>query len=292
MLAKDLFHLFRMHQWVKNLLVFAAPALAHSLFLPGMFSQACWVFAAFCAAASGVYIVNDLFDIKTDREHPRKRERPFASGRVHVSLGILGPVLMLLGVVIGRAVTPATGALVAAYIVVALSYSMYLKTQPLVDIFILSLLYTVRLYAGAVALHVTASMWLISFSGFLFLALAFLKRYAEFRAISASGSSYATRRGYSGEDIELLKTMGIACTFSSSVVLALYVNSEEAAQLHSNAHALWAFVPILLFWQARLWLGALRGFMTDDPIVYAARDWVSQVCLLLLAVSYSVAVYT
>jgi 4-hydroxybenzoate polyprenyltransferase len=290
-MLRDLIRLLRVHQWVKNLLVFVAPLLGQAFAHAGALAQACTVFGAFCAAASGVYVINDLFDLQSDRAHPRKRERPFASGRLPLGFGVFGPLLLLLGIGVGWAVSPVTGAIVAGYTAVSLSYSAYLKTKPLVDIFALSMLYTLRLFAGQVALHVEPSMWLLSFSGFLFLALAFLKRYAEFQAIVASGKSYETRRGYSGKDVELLRTMGIACTFASTVVLSLYVNSEKPAAMHANLELLWGTVPILLFWQTRMWLAGSRGKMADDPIVYAARDWVSRLCLVLIVAVSAAAVY-
>ena len=290
-MLRDLIRLLRVHQWVKNLLVFVSPLLGHALAQAGALAHACAVFGAFCAAASGVYIINDLFDLQSDRAHPRKRDRPFASGRLPLGLGVLGPLLMLLGVLMARVVSPVAGATVAGYAVISLSYSAFFKTKPLVDIFVLSMLYTVRLFAGQVALHIEPSMWLLSFSSFLFLALAFLKRYAEFQGIAASGTSYETRRGYSHKDVELLRTMGIACTFASAVVLSLYVNSEKPVAMNANAQLLWGTVPILLFWQARMWMAASRGFMADDPIVYAAKDWVSQLCLALIVGVSAAAVY-
>jgi 4-hydroxybenzoate polyprenyltransferase len=281
----------RIHQWVKNLLVFAAPLLAHDLAAPGALVHITWVFAAFCAAASGVYVINDLLDLQADRAHPRKRNRPFASGRLPLAFGVMGPVLLVAGVVVALSISRMTGLVLIAYVVTSIGYSMYLKTQPLVDVFTLSMLYTIRLYAGQVALDVEPSVWLLSFSGFLFLALAFVKRVSEYEAISRSGTTYNTRRGYSESDIALLKTMGMGSTFASSVVLALYINSETAAQAYRNVSLLWSVVPILLFWQARMWLAASRGKMSDDPIVYAARDWVSQLCLALLIVVAALAAY-
>ena len=290
-MLRDLVRLLRVHHWVKNLLVFVSPMLGHAFAEPGALANACTLFAAFCAAASGVYVINDLFDLEADRVHPRKRARPFASGRLPLGLGVLGPLLMLLGILVGRVVSPAAAWIVAGYIAMSLGYSAYFKTKPLVDIFVLSMLYTVRLFAGEVALHIEPSMWLLSFSGFLFLALAFLKRYAEFRAIAVSGTSYESRRGYSANDVEMLKSMGIACTFASAVVLSLYVNSEEPAVMAVNLQLLWGTVPILLFWQTRLWLAASRGHMADDPIVYASRDWVSLLCLMLILTVAAVAEY-
>ena len=291
-IVRDLVDELRVHQWIKNLLVFVAPLLGQVLFEPGAFARATIVFVAFSATASGVYVVNDLLDLESDREHPRKRTRPFASGRLPLGLGAVGPLLLITGLGIAVSISWLTGAVVAAYIVISVGYSWYLKTQPLVDVFTLSLLYTLRLCAGQVALDVEPSMWLLSFSGFVFLSLALLKRVSEYDAIAKSGTSYRTRRGYSAHDLEMLKSMGMSSTFASAVVLGLYINSESAALLYQNRILLWGIVPILLFWQARMWLAVTRGKMTDDPIVYAASDWVSKLCLALIFGIGALAVYT
>ncbi len=288
-LALDLIAQLRVHHWVKNLLVFVSPLTAHVLFEPGVLGRLGIVFAAFCAASSGTYIVNDLLDLESDRAHPRKRNRPFASGQLPHALGVLGPLLMLLGVGLGFWVSPQVGVVVVGYLVLSTSYSYYLKTQPLVDVFTLSALYTVRLYAGEVALHIDPSMWLLLFSGFMFLSLALLKRVSEYEAMIVFKSDYEIRRGYKRQDVELLKTMGVCSSFIATMVLGLYINTESATAQYEQPIALWASVPIFLFWQSRMWLAAERGKMTDDPIVYAARDWVSQLCLVLLLAIYSVA---
>jgi len=282
----------RVHQWSKNLLVFVGPLVGQVIFEPGAVARAAIVFAAFCAAASGVYVVNDLLDLESDRDHPRKRMRPFASGRLPLSVGALGPLLLVTGLGIAVSVSLRTAAVVAGYIVISVGYSLYLKTRPLVDVFTLSLLYTLRLFAGLVALEIEPSMWLLSFSGFVFLSLALLKRVSEYQAMARSGSSYHTRRGYSARDLEMLKSMGISSTFASAVVLGLYINSADAALLYQNRILLWGVVPILLFWEARMWLAVAREKMTDDPIVYAAKDWVSRLCLALIFAVGALAVYT
>lgn len=288
-LALDLIAQLRVHQWIKNVLVFVSPLAAHVLFLPGALGRLMVVFAAFCAAASGIYIVNDLLDLESDRAHPRKRNRPFASGRLPLAFGALGPVLMLVGIGLGFWVSAQVGMVVVGYLVLSSSYSYYLKTQPLVDVFTLSALYTIRLYAGEVALHIEPSMWLLLFSGFMFLSLALLKRVSEYEAMIVAKSDYESRRGYKRQDVELLKSMGICSSFIATMVLGLYVNTESATAQYELPIALWASVPVFLFWQSRMWLAAGRGKMTDDPIVYAARDWVSQLCLVLLLAIYSVA---
>jgi len=289
MLALDLIAQLRVHQWVKNILVFVSPFAAHLLFQPGALGRLMVVFAAFCAAASGVYIVNDLVDLETDRAHPRKRDRPFASGRLPLALGALGPVLMLVGIGLSFWVSRQVSLVVVGYLVLSSGYSFYLKTKPLVDVFTLSALYTIRLYAGEAALQIEPSMWLLSFSGFMFLSLAFLKRVSEYEVMIASKSEYEMRRGYTHKDAELLKTMGVCSSFIATMVLGLYINTESAAAQYEQPIALWASVPIFLFWQSRMWLAAERGKMTDDPIVYAARDWVSQLCLVMLLAIYLVA---
>ncbi len=290
-LLRELLAALRVHQWVKNLLVFVSPLLGDALFEPEPFLRICLVFVAFCTAASGTYLINDLLDLQSDREHPTKRERPFASARLPLAFGALGPVLLLAGFGIGLYVSGTTAAIVAGYIGIALSYSLYLKKKPLVDVFTLSLLYTVRIFAGQLALEVEPSNWLVTYSGFLFLSLAFLKRVSEYQAIVKSKTSYETGRGYRTADVEMLKTMGIASSFASSMVLALYIDSESAATMYQYPMLLWSIVPIILFWQSRLWLAAARGRMIDDPIVFAARDWVSWLCLGLLLAVYGLAIY-
>jgi 4-hydroxybenzoate polyprenyltransferase len=288
-LVLDLLAAMRPHQWVKNALVFASPLAAHVLMEPDVLPRLFWLFAAFCASASGVYIANDLLDLKHDRSHPRKRERPFASGRLPLGAGIAGPVLMLGGLAIGISLSPLSGAVIGAYIGLSLAYSTYLKRQPLIDVFALSGLYTLRLLSGELTVGIEPSMWLLSFSGFLFLSLAFLKRVSEYQAMSSSSTAYDAGRGYTPEDAQMLKMMGVCASFLATLVLALYINTDTAADEYEQPVILWGAVPVFLFWQLRMWLSAARDFMTDDPIVYAARDWVSQLCVAVLAGIYAIA---
>jgi 4-hydroxybenzoate polyprenyltransferase len=134
-LIRELVLALRVHQWVKNLLVFVAPLLGGALFAQQSFLRAALVFLAFCAAASGTYLINDLLDLKSDREHPRKRNRPFASGRLHLAFAALGPILLVVGFGIALYVSGPTASIVAGYIVLSLSYSLFLKKRPLVDVF-------------------------------------------------------------------------------------------------------------------------------------------------------------
>jgi 4-hydroxybenzoate polyprenyltransferase len=279
----------RIHQWVKNLLVFVPAIAGHVVTDPHVLLKVVPMFLAFCACASGVYVINDLLDLKTDRAHPRKRSRPFASGQLPLGFGALAPVLLLVGMTLAFWVEPTALLVLVAYASLSIAYSAYLKTQPLVDVFSLSTLYSLRVAGGGIAAGVESSAWLLLFSGFMFLSLAFLKRASEYQAIVASGQHYDTRRGYEADDVAMLKTMGVSASFVSAMVLGLYFSSDIAASLYSDTLLLWCSIPILLFWQARMWLSASRGYMTDDPIIYAARDWVSRLCLLSLLAVYAAA---
>lgn len=242
----------RPHQWVKNLLVFV-PLLASRSFSdwPGLLG-AIGMFAAFCATASGIYLINDLLDLATDRRHPRKKNWPFASGMLPLAPGaVLAVALVAVGFLLALSVGAAP--LLATYAGISLIYSLALKTYPLLDVFILAALYTVRIVAGGVASGHLVTLWLLAFSGFTFLSLALVKRSGELIATTRQSDAQrtVTRRGYRPGDISLLQMFGIASTFASSVVLALFVNSNAALQQYSSPEVLWGFVPLILFWQMR-----------------------------------------
>lgn len=264
----------RPQQWSKNLLVFIPLFTAHVLSSPSAWFAALAAFAAFCATASAIYIVNDLSDLQADRRHSRKRRRPFASGALPIRDGLLAvPALLALGAVL--AALSGTLPVLSLYAGLSIGYSLRLKELPLVDVFVLAGLYTVRICAGAMAIGHELSLWLLGFSVFLFLSLALVKRVEELRAASDSGRNWLIRRGYMAADIAVLQIFGVASAFSAALVLALFVQSEATAHRYASPGLLWAIVPLVLFWQCRIWLSTARGYMHDDPIVYAARDWVS-----------------
>jgi 4-hydroxybenzoate polyprenyltransferase len=265
----------RPHQWVKNLLVFV-PIIASRSFLdvPGLIGAAC-MFASFCATASGIYLINDLFDVEADRAHPRKRQRPLASGVLSAKFcSLLAVALLALGSVLAFSVGAST--LLLLYVLTSIFYSVLLKKFPLVDIFILAALYTMRVIAGGVASGHHTTLWLLAFSGFTFFSLALIKRTGELIHMrNAHAEAAIARRGYRTSVIGILEAFGIASAFASSVVLALFISSTAAVEHYQSSELLWGSVPLILFWQLRLWLATDRGNMQDDPIVYAARDWVS-----------------
>jgi len=281
----------RPHQWSKNFLIFIPLFTAHALSSGGAWLAAIATFAAFCATASAIYVVNDLTDLPADRRHPRKRLRPFASGAVPIPVG-LGAAAALLATGLLLATLSGTLPVLLLYAMLSVSYSLRLKELPLVDVFVLAGLYTVRMFAGALAIGHSLSLWLLGFSAFLFLSLALVKRVEELRSTAKSGGGWLARRGYTPDDAATLQSFGTASSFAASLVLALFVQGEATAQSYASPGMLWAIVPLILFWQCRVWLSAARGYMHDDPIVYAARDWVSWVvaasAFLILAAAKSV----
>jgi 4-hydroxybenzoate polyprenyltransferase len=271
--AGSLLIALRPYQWIKNLLVFIPIITANQLSNGHAWLAAFITLLAFCATASGIYILNDLSDLNADRAHQWKRNRPFASGMVPVSVGVtLAPLLLVVGFGLawyGGVLAPAL-----FYSLAAIAYTARLKELPLVDLFILAFLYVVRLLAGGIATGYVVSSWLLGFSAFLFLGLAIVKRVAEFSGVQERDGK-PNRRGYSSEDFFLLEMMGVGSTFASATFLALYVQSPEIVVRYVSPKILWILVPLFLFWQMRMWLSTIRGYMHHDPILYSARDWVS-----------------
>ena len=278
----------RPRQWIKNSLVFVPILTAHAIRDIASWEKGLLAFVAFCATASAIYLVNDAVDLTADRRHSRKRTRPFASGALSLSTGLMTACLLA---AMGATFALACGILpiIVAYAVMSVGYSLRLKELPLVDVFLLAALYTIRIYAGGAATGYELSLWLLGFSGFLFLGLAFLKRVIELSMPSRTDTHLISRRDYMAADIPILRTFGCASSFASGVVLALFVQREAAAQQYASPGLLWGIVPVMVFWQCRLWLSASRNYMHDDPIVYSVHDWVSWVAaitvLLLLALA-------
>ncbi|WP_263367729.1 UbiA family prenyltransferase [Edaphobacter bradus] len=295
----------RIHQWAKNVLIFLPLLLAHALPL-GLVTGTILAFFSFGLCASATYIVNDLLDLDADRQHPRKRRRPFASGDLSAVTG-LGVILLFLVLSITLAVLlPAVVARLSPdralvrpyhflawlgiYAVTTLAYSLRLKRAVLVDVIVLSGLYTIRIIAGSAATGVPVSTWLASFSIFFFLSLAFVKRFAELENLRERGGSIAKGRGYHISDVEQLRSFGSASGYASVVVLTLYISNlnADAAQLYNHINRLWLLVPVMLLWLSRLWLQASRGELDEDPVVYAITDRRSLLLgLLVIAVVLS-----
>ena len=278
----------RLHQWAKNALIFVIMLLAHS-WAPGILAAVVLAFFSFGFCASATYIINDLLDLEADRQHPRKRRRPFAAGDLSALSGIavvfiFFGISLVLAMLVPRAVAVLSPELfplikphyfllwLGIYLVTTLAYSLRFKRSVLVDVIVLSGLYTIRIVAGSAASGINVSTWLGGFSVFFFLSLALVKRFAELESLRERGGASAGGRGYHVTDIEQLRSFGTASGFASVVVLTLYISTLDAAQLYNHTRRLWLLVPVLLLWIMRLWLQASRGHLDEDPVVYAITD--------------------
>jgi 4-hydroxybenzoate polyprenyltransferase/phosphoserine phosphatase len=275
----------RLHQWLKNTLVFVPLALAHQLADTQLLLQAGIAFLAFGLCASSVYILNDLFDLQSDRRHQRKRHRPFAAGRIPIVHGIIMIPILLSGAMGLTALLPWQFSLIlGAYYLATLAYSLFLKRAVLVDVLALAGLFTSRVIAGGAAVTIPVSFWLLAFSMFIFLSLALVKRYVELTTLVGSSGTQTEGRGYRDVDLETLAHFGTASGYMSVLVLALYVNSTAVTLRYTHPEAVWFLCPIVLFLISRIWLLARRDELHDDPIVFAIKDRRSQVAVALGAV--------
>jgi 4-hydroxybenzoate polyprenyltransferase/phosphoserine phosphatase len=263
----------RPHQWVKNFLIFVPLVTAHQVTNMIAVSAAVCAFAAMCLASAAIYIVNDLLDLEADRAHATKHARAFASGQLPILSGVvLAPALVLAAFAIASGLPRQFAAWLAAYVLVTIVYSLRLKHVAVVDVLVLALLYTVRLVAGAAAIAVPFSAWLLAFSLFFFFSLALLKRFSELDVAVRKGFGPDLVRGYRPADRNVVGQFGVTSGYLSILVMALYTNSRDVAALYSNPAWLWGFCPLLLYWISRIWLAAYRGDMHEDPIIFAVRQ--------------------
>lgn len=268
----------RPHQWIKNLLIFV-PLLASHRFDDGnsLFNSVL-AFVIFGLTASSVYILNDLADVADDRYHHQKQFRPFASGNLSLFTGWLAwPLLLLTAFILAGGFLPLSfTSVLGGYFILTLVYSLRLKQTAMLDVLTLAGLYTIRIIAGAAAIAVPLSFWLLTFSMFIFLSLAFIKRFSELKSARHSRHEGNIRgRGYIHQDLELVSSMGSSAGYLSVLVLALYIQDVHTSELYATPQVIWLACPILLYWISRAWLIAHRGQMYDDPIVFAIKDRVS-----------------
>ncbi|SDI62599.1 UbiA family prenyltransferase [Alloyangia pacifica] len=278
------FRALRPHQWLKNVLVFLPLLAAHKFeWLP--ITQALLAFVAYSLIASSVYLLNDLLDLAADRAHPRKRTRPFAAGDLPLSWGtVMTPALLLAGFALAAFLGTGFFAVMAFYFVMTTAYSLALKRKLVVDICTLAGLYTLRIIAGGVATQTPLSVWLLAFSVFFFFSLAAVKRQAELVSSAAQGNIKAQGRGYTTEDIPVVANMAVASGYISILVMALYLNTDAVRRLYNETAPLWGICLVLLFWVSRTVMITHRGWMQDDPVIFAAKDRVSLVCAVSIFV--------
>ena len=263
----------RVKQWIKNLLVFVPLIAAHQVTDSRLIIAAATAFIAFAAAASSVYLFNDLFDLEADRRHPLKKKRPFAAGKLPLLWGIgVSKGLLIVSLLIALMLPAPFIWLLVLYLCLTLLYSFRLKRIVLIDVFLLATLYTIRIFAGAAAIAVPVSSWLTAFALFFFLSLAMVKRYTELRRLKATEQAATPGRGYTIHDNELIAHIGITSGCISAVILALYISSPEIYSLYVTPWLLWLLIPLLLFWISRVWFLAHRGELDEDPTTFAVKD--------------------
>lgn len=277
----------RLHQWVKNILIFVPLIMSHQLLNVQLTLQTILAFLAFGLCASSVYLLNDILDLPSDRQHAKKSQRPLASGTVPIKHGvILIPILLLAAFSIAFFLPTEYLFALALYYSVTLAYSLRLKQIALVDVLVLAGLYTMRIIGGSAAITIEPSFWLLAFSMFVFYSLALVKRYSELLHIKTPVQRKISGRGYRPIDIEGLAQSGVASGFLAILVLALYINSAETATLYKHPEALWLLCPLLLYWINRIWLLTRRDEMHDDPVVFAIFDrrshWIAVAAIAIL----------
>lgn len=275
----------RPYQWSKNLLL-AVPMIAKQ---EAVTWASCWsllfAFIAFSLCASAVYLINDLLDLRSDRLHPTKRNRPIAAGRLapkHAVFGTAG-LLITAFTLAFIALPPWFVQILGTYFVLTAAYSFYVKGKAMLDVIWLAGLYTLRILAGGAAVDIPPSEWLLGFTMFLFLSLAFVKRFCELRLMLRAGKEKATGRGYHTGDLPVVQSMGVGSGYLAVVIFAMYINSNVVETIYREPRILWLACPLILYWISRMWLLAQRGELRGDPLLFALSDRTSYFCIVLMA---------
>ncbi len=287
---KSVIKAIRAYQWLKNMLVFVPIITSQQLSSTGALSNTIIMFCCFCAVASFGYIVNDLLDLQSDRAHQTKRNRPFASGALSAKQGIaIGGVLLLVAMLGCLFLPPICSVVLFCYLVLTISYSLYLKTKLMIDVVSLGGLFTLRVIGGAAAIETELSFYLLSFSIFLFSSLGMVKRFAELHNLQSQNKLAARGRGYRVEDMAPVRIIGISLGYMSVFIMGLYINSPVITEYYSNPKVIWLLFPLLTYWLGRLWILANRGEVNEDPLIFAIKDRTSLLVALVSAVILLVA---
>lgn len=285
-LFKSLLKAMRIHQWAKNALVFVPLIFSHSYTDSHLVLLALATFFLFSFSASGIYIINDLLDIESDRAHAKKRKRPFAAGTLLPTKGVVASLFLVgLPVLVSCLFLSYKVTLVLlAYIALTNLYSFYLKNFSTIDVITLTCLYTIRIVGGGVAIAATLSPWLLNFSLFFFLSLAYMKRYIELTNAQKNGLSKNEKlhgRNYDAGETDIIMTTGIVNGGLAVLTLSMYLNSEFVLDSYASPQILWLVCPLFMFWIYRAWMWAKREKIDDDPVVFALKDRISLVTVLI-----------
>ena len=282
--------LMRPHQWVKNLLLLVPLMTAHRLSDPTAVLAEARAIVAVCLASSAVYIFNDLVDIHADRMHPRKRDRPLASGVVNAWLAMpLAALLALTSAIVAWPLPRLFGIGLCTYVAAACLYSLFWKRMPGIDVLALAGLYALRVVLGAAAIDVPASNWLIAFAACLFTSLALLKRFVELDGAARDGRDVGRWRGYDVQHRDAVARMGGVSGALAVVVIGAFAFSSEAGTYYRSPLTLLLLAPLVAVWLWHVWRIAKRGRMRDDPIQFAVRDLSSYAVLVAMIATTEIA---
>ncbi len=289
--ARALLTSLRLHQWVKNLLIFAPFILGGQLGNIRAWLATAVAFLALGLVASSTYLINDIVDVADDRRHWSKRERPIARGLLPLSTaGLCAAAGLAGGLAIAGLVSLSALVVVLAYVALTLSYSLGLKRLPLVDGLVLATLFTLRLTLGVAATQVPPSPWLFVFSMFLFTSLSLAKRYTELVRSSTIRGSKVAVRGYRTEDAPLVLAVGVAAGLSAVIIMILYIIEDAFREsFYGDTLWLWGFPPVIFLLICRMWLVTARGEMNDDPVKFMIKDGPSRLLLAVLMTCFAFA---
>lgn len=266
----------RMHQWVKNLLIFVPILTAHMLDEADLLSRALLAFVSFSLMASSIYILNDMMDLEADRQHATKRFRPMASGKlslIHAGVGMA--IMIMASFFIGAFLSPSFLLILGTYVILNIAYSFYLKRVAFIDVILLAFLYVIRLMAGSSATSIPISIWLLLFAGCIFISLALVKRTSELTNLKLQNKHAAAGRGYTLQHRSLLFVIGLLFGYISLGVFALYLVSNIVDELYTNPVILWLLLPVFFFWISRIWYLSYNGRVHEDPVAFAVKDPIS-----------------
>ncbi len=288
---KALLKAMRPHQWAKNFLIFLPLFFSHTYFDTNELFATVLTFFLFSFCASGIYLINDLLDIEADRSHSSKKRRPFASGKLSPLKGVIASFFLILSslTLCFYFLDIKVFAVLLIYIVITNLYSFYLKNYSTIDVITLTVLYTIRIIAGGMAAEIILSPWLINFSLFFFLSLAYMKRYIEISRHSQSGK--LSGRNYLSDELGIIMMTGIVNGGISVFILTMYLNDNYVLETYLTPHLLWLICPLLLFWIYRAWMWAKRGKINDDPVIFAVKDKISLITAALIVLLFLFAKY-
>jgi 4-hydroxybenzoate polyprenyltransferase/phosphoserine phosphatase len=280
---------FRVHQWSKNLLLFVPMFVGHAYGDPAVLGRTAIAFAILCALSSATYVLNDLADLHADRQHATKRLRPFASGDLKVLRGlIVAPTMIAAAMACALILSPSFALTLLAYLLLTSAYSLGLKRVALLDVFIIGILFSLRILMGTAVANMDHSPWLLSFSLAFFISLALAKRHGEVMRAARVDADEIAGRGYRGNDWPVTLSFGIGIALVSVVIMLLYMTNDAAPSgFYRHSGWLYANPALLTVWLMRIWLLSNRMLLHEDPVVFALRDRAS----LVLGLAVSIAFY-